>query len=106
MTEGVAISVCPACGWKGLPERLWCPHCGHGRVDVALVHEGSLAETTTVRRSIGGATGVRIGTVLVQGGGVVIVRLEPGTRSGEQVRLFTDEGAAVARPAQEGRRET
>jgi uncharacterized OB-fold protein len=97
MTEGVAISLCPVCDWKGLPERLWCPNCGHDHVGVALVHGGRLAETTTVRRAVGDTPGVRIGTVLLPEGGIVIARLEPEAQTGEQVRLFTDEGAAVAR---------
>lgn len=98
MRAGVEVTACGVCGWRGLPERLWCPKCRSDRVRTVLVYDGHVTETSTVRRAVGHRSmAVRIGTVRLVGGGVGIGRLEPGVVSGSRVRLFTDSGAMVAR---------
>mgnify|MGYP000070609700 CR=1 FL=1 len=98
MTPGVALTLCSACGWSGLPERLWCPRCGGSSLRPALVHAGRVRETTAVRRMVGGGPPVRLGTVQLSDGARVVARLEPDATAGVRVRLYTDGGAAVARP--------
>lgn len=98
MSPGVAVSLCSACGWSGLPERLWCPRCGSGSLRTALVHAGRVQETTVVRKMVGGGPPVRLGTVQLSGGARIVARLEPDATAGARVRLLTDGGAAVARP--------
>ncbi len=99
MTPGVAVSLCTACGWSGLPERLWCPRCGlAGSVRTALVHAGHVEEATIVRKMVGGGPAVRLGTVRLSGGARLIARLRPDATAGGWVRLYSDGGAAVAGP--------
>ena len=98
MTSGVHVSVCLACGWQGLPERLWCPSCASDRVSSAAVSEGTLEDSTTARRVATAHEGpVQIGSVRIAGGATLIVRLEGGAARGASVELSDDSGAAVAR---------
>jgi uncharacterized OB-fold protein len=97
MTAGVTISACRSCGWKGLPERLWCPRCGGAEVGAAQVLEGTLEELTTARRGGGPSSPVRVASVRIEGGGALIVRLEGTAAAGGLVDLEDDAGAAVAR---------
>jgi uncharacterized OB-fold protein len=100
VNPGAVASRCLACGWQGAPERLWCPSCGSARVRDVRVHGGTVEQVTILRRSAGrGALTVRIGSVRLLGGGVLVARLEPGASAGSPVRLLDDGGAAVARPA-------
>jgi uncharacterized OB-fold protein len=99
VSAGLSVSRCGRCGWRGLPQRLWCPVCGADTVSRALVHGGTVAETTVLRRALGGlAAPVRIGLVALAGGGTAVVRLEPDAGSGSRVILATEDGAPVARP--------
>jgi hypothetical protein len=62
---------------------------------------GTVAETTAVRHAPGRRlSGIRIGTVRLAGGGVVIARLDPAVSEGDHVRLDVERGAPVARPWQ------
>jgi uncharacterized OB-fold protein len=89
---GVVVSSCLACGWQGLPERLWCPSCQSDRVTSAAVSQGTLEERTTARRMA-----VSIGSVRIEGGATLIARIEGGAAPGTLVELSDDHGAAVAR---------
>jgi hypothetical protein len=82
-----------------MPWRDWCPVCGSARVRAARVHVGTVEETTIVRKGAGppGVT-IRVGSVRLDGGGVVIARLEAGAGQGLRVRMLDDDGAVVARP--------
>ncbi len=77
------------------PERLWCPGCGAGELSHGPAGPGRLEEETTLRRS---AEPVRLGTVRLDAGPLVIARLSRDARAGMQVRLeLTPSGAVWAR---------
>lgn len=97
MSGGVTVSCCRSCGWKGLPERLWCPRCGSDEVAASLVREGTVEELTLARRARGSGPAVGVGSVRIEGGGALIVRLEGVLAEGSPVDLADDGGAAVAR---------
>jgi uncharacterized OB-fold protein len=91
------LSICPACGWRGFPERIWCPRCGTFDLDRETVVEGVVEDVTTVHRAAGRSlrfSPTRLGTVRVEGTVPVIARLE-GTAGGDPVRLATEGGAAI-----------
>jgi uncharacterized OB-fold protein len=95
--SGVAVSVCAACGWRGFPERVWCPRCGADSPAVEEVRDGRVEERTTVHRAVGRelAAPVALATVLLEGGGRVVVRDETGGAA--EVALDPNGGAPVAR---------
>ena len=98
--SGVAVSRCADCGWQGTPRRLWCPACGADRIEEVAVSEGTIAETTTVRRFAAGAhPPVEVASVALEGGGTLIARLAAGT-PGARARLTDDDGAPVAASAE------
>ena len=92
------VSACRGCGWRGFPERLWCPACGSDELDSVRADVGVVEDATVLRRAPGRALDgpVRIGTVALAGGGRVVARLE--AEPGEPVRLSVEDGAPVARP--------
>jgi uncharacterized OB-fold protein len=92
MSTGVVVSSCLACGWQGLPERLWCPSCQSDRLTSAAISHGTLEERTTARR-----VPVQIGSVRIEGGSTLIARIEGAVAAGAPVDLSDDHGAAVAR---------
>ena len=98
--SGVPVSVCVACGWRGFPERFWCPRCGGDDVAAELVEAGVVAERTTLRRAAGRPSTplVPIATVGLAGGGAAIARLDAADDDG-RVALTLVGGAPVARPA-------
>ena len=66
---------------------------------VVTARRGKLLDTTTLERAPGGlGAPVRIGSVQLQRGGVLIVRVEGDVDEGRSVRLSTDGGAVVASP--------
>ena len=98
-TNGVLVSRCLDCGHEAFPQRLWCPVChGYELVPVSVTG-GILAETTVVRRAVGGALDhpVVVGTVHATGGAVLVARVEGELTSGAQIVLSDDQGAPVAR---------
>ncbi|HJS96936.1 MAG TPA: hypothetical protein VJ741_21890, partial [Solirubrobacteraceae bacterium] len=68
------------------PDRLWCPGCGAGTLRHVPAGPGRVEEETTLRRS---AEPIRLGTVRLDSGPLVIARLGTGTDTGAgtQVRL-------------------
>jgi hypothetical protein len=66
----------------------------------ALVERGTVTDATTVTRAVGGplAHPVRLGTIVLEGGGAIVARLEDGCAPGQAVRLSSDGGVPVARP--------
>jgi uncharacterized OB-fold protein len=99
--NGVAVSLCPACAWRGFPKRLWCPRCGSFELGEEIAVEGVVEEATTVHRAVGRQRrwpATHLGTVRVEGGVAVVARLELAT-AGDAVRLATEAGAVIARHA-------
>ena len=96
---GIVVSQCAGCGWKGLPERLWCPHCGSAEVGTVAVSEGTLEERTVARRAGDPARPVHVASVRIDGGGSLIVRLEGELATGAAVELDEPAGVPVARAA-------
>jgi uncharacterized OB-fold protein len=89
------IQRCEPCGMSMFPDRLWCPGCGGGELSHAPAGPGRVEEETTLRRS---AEPVRLGTVRLHSGPLIIARLADRTGSGTQVRLErTAEGTIWAR---------
>jgi hypothetical protein len=82
-----------------MPPRDWCPVCARDCVGDARVPFGLVEQATTVRRGVGasGST-IRLGSIRLDGGGVVLARLDPGVTEGHRVRLADDDEAIVARP--------
>lgn len=99
MSPGVSVSRCPACGWRGHPARLRCPVCGDERMRVATARRGILLDATKLERAPSGlGAPVRIGSVRLRGGGVLVARIEGDVDVGDGVQMSSDGGAVVASP--------
>jgi uncharacterized OB-fold protein len=83
MTE-LEIQRCERCGTSAFPDRLWCLGCGADELRHVAAGPGRVEEDTTLRRS---AEPVRLGTVRLDSGPLVIARLATGAETGTQVRL-------------------
>jgi uncharacterized OB-fold protein len=96
--SGVTVSVCEACGWRGFPQRLWCPRCGSAALAEAAVDRGVVEVATTLRKSVGRAADANpvLGTIALDGGGRVVAALESAA-PGDLVLLENDHGRIVAR---------
>ena len=91
------IQHCERCGTNAFPDRLWCPGCGGGQLRHVAAGPGRVEEETTLRRS---AEPVRLGTVRLHSGPLVIARLATEAHAGMQVRLDrTPAGTIWARAA-------
>jgi len=89
------IQRCERCGTHAFPDRLWCPGCGAGELRHVAAGPGRVEEETSLRRS---AESVRLGTVRLDSGPVVIARLATGAEAGARVRLErTNHGTIWAR---------
>jgi uncharacterized protein len=98
---GLPIWVCSACGHAVFPHRLLCPRCGGAEWRTEEVGSGVVEEVTTLRRAPGGpiAVPVPLGAVRLEGGVVVVARLEGGLEPGDSVRLEYRDGVPVAHQA-------
>ena len=100
MTE-LQIQRCERCGTNTFPDRLWCPGCGAADLSHRTAGPGRVEEETTLRRPPATAAqdeSVRLGTVRLHAGPLVIARLAADIRSGANVRLErTTAGAIWAR---------
>ena len=96
--SGAAVSVCATCGWQGFPRRLWCPSCGAEALGERDVGAGLVEDETVLHHAAGRelAGAVSLGTVLLDGGGRAIARLD-GAVAGDRVAVDVEEGALVAR---------
>jgi uncharacterized OB-fold protein len=91
------IQRCERCGRSVFPDRLWCPGCGAAELRHVAAGPGRVEEETTLRRA---AEPIRLGTVRLDSGPLVIARLATGTGAGTQVRLDrTEERTIWARAA-------
>ena len=95
--NGVSVSVCEVCGWRGFPRRVWCPTCGAFELTSAVVDSGSVAEVSVLEHAIGRdlAAGVLVANIELTGGGSLIARLE-GKANGS-VGVSVEDGTPVAR---------
>lgn len=94
MTE-LQIQRCERCGTGAFPDRLWCPDCGADELRHMAAGPGRVEEETTLRRS---AEQVRLGTVRLDEGPLIIARLSRDAGPGTQVRLeLTSSGTIWAR---------
>jgi uncharacterized OB-fold protein len=97
--SGVPVSVCSACGHAVFPARVLCSRCGGSEWETHEADEGIVEDLTVVRRAPGGelAVAVPLGTVRVEGGALVLARLEAGVGAGTSVALEYRDGIPVAR---------
>jgi uncharacterized OB-fold protein len=84
----LAIMRCSACGVTAFPDRLRCPHCGtdaftHVAAGPGLVEE----ETMLPRLPAKEGEAVRIGSVRLDAGPMLVVRLAPRTGAGARVTV-------------------
>lgn len=86
------IQRCERCGTNAFPDRLWCPGCGAGELRHVAAGPGRVEEETTLRRS---TDPVRLGTVRLDAGPLVIARLSRHARTGTQVRLELTPSRAI-----------
>lgn len=98
--SGLPVSVCSACGKAVFPPRLLCPRCGGDEWRSEDVGAGVVEEATLVERAPGGplATPVALGSIRLEGGLVVVARLEAGLEPGDSVRLEYRDGVPLAYP--------
>ena len=92
------VAVWMACGHPAFPDRLLCPRCGGGDWRRKRVETGTVEEVTLVRRTPGHVydTPVRLGSVRLADGPVVIARLDEGLERGSRARVDLEGGAPVA----------
>lgn len=96
--NGVVVGICEVCGAQRFPRQSWCPACGSDRIRDAMETRGTVEETTIVRHTPARhGPPVRVGTVRLNGGALVVARLEPGVGERAEVELLTVDGAPVAR---------
>jgi uncharacterized OB-fold protein len=84
------IQRCERCGTNAFPDRLWCPGCRAGGLPHVPAGPGRVEEETTLRRPPPTAPTdepVRLGTVRLDSGPLVIARLAADIGSGARVRL-------------------
>ena len=96
---GIVIGKCSSCGAQRFPVQLWCDVCGSYRIDEVVSPSGLVTEVTIVRHIPGRfLPPLRLGTVRLDGGAVVVARLEAAVGEGSRVDVVVDDGAPIARP--------
>jgi uncharacterized protein len=91
MSRGLLVYVCARCERMVFPARILCPACGGSEWRREWVDAGIVEEVTIVCDEA-----VRIGSVRLEGGPAIVVRLGPEAEPGSRVRLGLEEGAPVA----------
>lgn len=94
------LAVCLGCGRAVFPPAAWCFACGGDRWREEELGAGTVEETTFVRRAPGRSFdhAVRLASVRLDVGPVVVARLLPGASAGGRVWLELEGGAPLARP--------
>lgn len=93
----LVVGECRSCGARRFPQPLWCDACGSDVIDEVAVSSGTVCEATTVHHVAGHrVASVRLGTVKLTRGAVVIARLAPSVEEGSRVDLAVEEDAPVA----------
>lgn len=91
------VAACDECGARRFPVPLWCDVCGSDRISKVVEAIGRVTETTIVRHAPGRRLEpIRIGTVNLGGGAIVIARLDEGVKEGDSVRATLEGGAPLA----------
>lgn len=98
MSAGVAYYVCRSCGLAVFPSRSLCARCGGASWLRRTAKSGILGEATTLRRARGRQLEcpIRLGTVRLDAGPAVVVRLDQEVAPGTRVVLETIGGAPQA----------
>ena|SRR5690242_6177022 len=78
------IQRCERCGTSAFPDRLWCPGCGAGAWEHVPAGPGRVEEETTLHRA---AEPIRLGSVRLDAGPMVVARLDTGAQAGTRVHL-------------------
>lgn len=96
----LSISVCARCGHPAYPRRELCPRCHSPRWTLEPAGPGTLEETTVVERAVGvGSAGVKLASIRLDRGPVVIAGLEAPPEAGMRVSLEATATGVRARPA-------
>jgi uncharacterized protein len=94
---GVQLWVCQSCHTGYFPRRLICHRCGAAwwRPETAL--DGTVEETTTVRRRVGADSDLAVlGTIRLDGGQRVVAALAQTLAPGSRVELAQSGGSLSA----------
>lgn len=96
------IQSCRRCGAGFFPDRLRCPRCGARSWTRIRAGEGEIQDQTELRRQPRAQEKrIRLGSVGLDAGPVVIARLGDRAETGNRVRLeMNPDGAVWARPRQ------
>jgi uncharacterized protein len=96
--RGLTVWECASCGLAVFPRRLGCPRCGSAEWRRRTAETGVVEESTLLRRAPGRALHgpVRIGSVRLDAGPMVVARLAPAAGAGMRVQLLEDDGVPVA----------
>ena len=98
MTAGIPVQVCSRCGRRFFPHRLACSDCGSETFTVETASEGTVEESTVVRRVPGQVLDepVALATVRLGEGPRIVARVPPDARPGATLPLRLEGGAPVA----------
>jgi uncharacterized OB-fold protein len=102
VSRGIGYRVCRTCGLPAFPPRALCPRCGGASWLRRIAFSGVLEDATTLRHAAGGLADVPIGlgTVRLDAGPEVVVRLDDESAPGTRVALETIGGALHAHEAE------
>lgn len=99
MTRAALAHACRACGWLGLPARLWCPRCAGTEWDPVEEAFGAIRAITRLRRAVAKEIDPR-DIVLVEldaGAWLIGVAETESMTLGDRVRVSRQGHAVVAR---------
>lgn len=107
MVVPFTVDVCTRCGYAAHPPRIVCPRCGaddwRRQLADGVVGETTARPVTRCRRLTSGEGlgdgETHLASIRTDLGAVVIARVPEGVRRGDRVRLQTEAGTVVARPA-------
>jgi uncharacterized OB-fold protein len=90
------IQRCDRCGIALFPDRLRCPRCGASGFTRVAAGSGVVEEQTTLPSAgAGDEREVRLGSVRLLAGPVVVARLDERDTTGAVVHLMVDSGGAI-----------